>query len=166
MGQEYPWKFRVMFYGTHASSMFQVWSPIDPVHAVLKSYEPAHLLLDEWLPIGPTGPDNPAHITSHIINSFPGTGQPLSHSYEIFYVSNAEEPNNRLVRKLFNESWWGNIVVVKLGKRKPGSVIHMQREDSALVDQIVMQYVDYYTVSYIARLTFFSAIILGDIEQM
>ncbi|KAJ7162723.1 hypothetical protein C8R43DRAFT_1123394 [Mycena crocata] len=73
-----------------------------------------------------------------ILSHFPGTAVPLEFSYSIVYVSPSsslpEQPNGCTILR-GPDQWYGNILVVKHGKRKPA--INMEREDTFLVDNLV-----------------------------
>lgn len=73
-----------------------------------------------------------------LVDKFPNTRIPLEFSYTIIFVpSTYTLPGSVNKCPVFRceKQWYGNILVVKHGKRKP--VINMEAEDASLVDNIV-----------------------------
>ncbi|KAJ7819541.1 hypothetical protein B0H13DRAFT_1921717 [Mycena leptocephala] len=78
-----------------------------------------------------------------LVDKFPNTRIPLEFSYTIIFVpSTYTLPGSVNKCPVFRceKQWYGNILVVKHGKRKP--VINMEAEDASLVDNIVNATID------------------------
>lgn len=112
---------------------------------------PDTLRVDLWLPrLDPTG-----NISSNLIDNtagnitvseFPfGSGNLLPYPFMIFFlpqraVFTGEANRNKAVGRyagLAVRAYYGNILVMKLGKRKP--VVSIDKEDFRLVDAIVLK---------------------------
>lgn len=99
------------------------------------------LLTEHWVPSSGAPNVRNMSIGRLKVDSFPlGSTVKLPYSYTIFYVpQNALPPQTELnlcppiVRA--GVPWYGNILVMRHGTRKP--VINMDRYDSRLVDVIV-----------------------------
>lgn len=75
------------------------------------------VFVDEWFPSGAL------HMR---LSSLPGSNVPLPHVYGV-YVDNllASPALNTTASNLFGVKWKGNIVIVKYGKARPGTAIHV-----------------------------------------
>lgn len=82
----------------------------------------------------------PAGYYSIKLTYIPGTSYPLANGMRLF-VSHQNDMRalNGAVESIFNQRWFGNILVVKYGKRIGGreQAIHAQQYDANLLDVVV-----------------------------
>jgi hypothetical protein len=72
------------------------------------------------------------------IGCLPGTTYRLSNRYRLYVSNNNLTAHfNAAIHNMYGLSWYGNIVVVKLGKVMYERVIHVSREEGILTDIII-----------------------------
>lgn len=75
---------------------------------------------------------------SESVYDFPGTDCNLGHGYRIF----SSQPDdgsgpNRLIKKMFDVNWWGNIVVMKTGRRYFGVALNITAPEICLISALL-----------------------------
>ncbi|KAJ7648253.1 hypothetical protein DFH06DRAFT_1332489 [Mycena polygramma] len=124
-------------YATQSSSRRMVAVPYN--YGVTKIRSTNDLFINAWIPTSRAN----AHVVDRsigrlLVTHFPGTLVPLEFAYTVFFVpprSSVSSPDNNCGCLRSSNSWSGNVLVIKNGKRK--AVINVEKDNALLVDSIV-----------------------------
>ncbi|KAK6967154.1 hypothetical protein R3P38DRAFT_2589370, partial [Favolaschia claudopus] len=138
--QKYPGVQYALLYATHSSIRRTVRVPVN--HGVDKLESIDDLLTELYVPT--TAPPNLRYTSRgrYRLDTFGGVQLP--YSYSIFYAPQTDLPPNTPINecppiKRTGITWYGNILVMRHGTRKP--VINVAEKDALLVDVILARHV-------------------------
>jgi len=106
-----------------------VWIPVIEDGADEPPFDPASLDMSPWFPCG---------YRSARIRTVPGTTYELTNKYRLFVTSDEmSSPVNSTIRNMYGRIWYGNIVVIKLGKVFYERIVHVGASEMLLTDVVL-----------------------------
>jgi hypothetical protein len=101
-----------------------IWIPITKDDPITPPFDPMSLDVSTWFPAG---------YQSIRISTLPGTTYDLANHYHLFITYDPMlSLVNATVQNLYGKPWYGNIILVKLGKVAYERVIHVSSNEGLL----------------------------------